>query len=120
MDGIEVALSLMRTEISCKRPPGAQVPCPVGRMQVLVVFRIFGRDADITSGHACFHVLGRNGAKAVQQWSEQEFEGLDLGDARFSRGMGILVERLAANPAVHILAGMRSTNEASQGSPARA
>lgn len=40
--------------------------------------------------------------KAVQQWTEQEFEGLDLGDARLNRRAKKLVERLAAKPMASI------------------
>lgn len=41
-------------------------------------------------------------AKTGQQWSEQEFAGLDLGDARLNRRAKKLVERLAANPTASI------------------
>lgn len=41
-------------------------------------------------------------AKAGQQWTEQEFVGLDLGDARLNRKAKKLVERLAAKPTASI------------------
>ncbi|WP_206955976.1 IS4 family transposase [Trinickia acidisoli] len=41
-------------------------------------------------------------AKAAQQWTEQEFAGLDLGDARLNRRAKKLVERLAAKPTASI------------------
>ncbi|WP_429361853.1 IS4 family transposase [Paraburkholderia sp. MM5496-R1] len=40
--------------------------------------------------------------KAAQQWIEQEFAGLDLGDARLDRRAKKLMERLAANPTASI------------------
>ncbi|WP_232482278.1 transposase [Burkholderia ubonensis] len=39
-------------------------------------------------------------AKAGQQWTEQEFAGLDLGDARLNRRAKILVERLCSEGVV--------------------
>ncbi|WP_340524671.1 IS4/Tn5 family transposase DNA-binding protein [Cupriavidus necator] len=36
-------------------------------------------------------------AKAAKQWIEQEFAGLNLGDARLNRRAKKLIERLAAN-----------------------
>jgi hypothetical protein len=40
--------------------------------------------------------------KVAQQWTEQEFVGLDLGDARLDRRAKKLIERLAAKPAASI------------------
>ncbi|WP_415877494.1 transposase DNA-binding-containing protein [Burkholderia ubonensis] len=41
-------------------------------------------------------------AKAGQQWTEQEFAGLDPGDARLNRRAKKLVGRLAAKPTASI------------------
>lgn len=40
--------------------------------------------------------------KVAQQWTEQEFVGLDPGDARLDRRAKKLIERLAAKPAASI------------------
>jgi Transposase DNA-binding len=46
--------------------------------------------------------LGGRVTKAAQQWIEQEFAGLDLGDARLDRRAKKLMERFAANPTASI------------------
>ena len=40
--------------------------------------------------------------KVAQQWTEQEFEGLDLGDARLNKRAKRMMERFSANPTASI------------------
>lgn len=40
--------------------------------------------------------------RAAEQWTEHEFAGLDLGDARLDKRAKKLIERLAAKPAASI------------------
>jgi hypothetical protein len=42
-------------------------------------------------------------AKAAQRWTDHEFAGLALGDARLNKRAKILMERFAANPEASIL-----------------
>jgi len=46
--------------------------------------------------------LGKRVTKAAKQWIEQEFAGLNLGDARLNRRAKKLIERLAAKPKASI------------------
>jgi len=46
--------------------------------------------------------FGGHVTKVAQQWTEQEFAGLDLGDARLNKRAKRMMERFSANPTASI------------------